>query len=75
LIELAGEMVKVNRTSFGCGSLMDQLSRGKIVKSEARFKNGVKLSAPSLRHFAVDGRYTGKQRRGCEPAIRVLEFL
>ena len=45
LIELAGEMVKVNRTSVGCGSVMDQLNRGKIVKSEARFKNGVKLFA------------------------------
>ena len=43
LIELAGEMVKVNRTSGGCGSVMDQLNRGKILKSEARFKNGVKL--------------------------------
>jgi hypothetical protein len=68
-------MVEVNRTSVGCGSVMDQLNRGKIVKSEARFQNGVKLFSPSLRHFAVDSRHTGKQRRGCEPAIRALEFL
>jgi hypothetical protein len=34
-IEPAGEMVKVNRASVGCGSVMNQLNRGKIIKSEA----------------------------------------
>jgi hypothetical protein len=75
IIELAGKMVKVDRASVGCGSVMDQLNRGEIVKSKARSQNGVKLFPPSLRHFAVDGCYTSKQRRGCEPAIHVLEFL
>ena len=68
-------MIEVNRISVGRGSVVNQLNRGEVVKSEAGFQNGVKLLPPSLRHFAVDGHHTDKQRRGCDPAIRVLEFL
>jgi hypothetical protein len=46
IIEPAGEMIKVNRTSVGRGSVTDQLCRGKIVESEARFQNGVKFFSP-----------------------------
>ena len=60
-------MVKINRPSIGRNTVVDQLIGGKIVESETRFQNGVKLSPPGLRHFTVDGRdgrHADKQRCG-----------
>jgi hypothetical protein len=71
MTELTSEMVEINRTPVDCSSVIDQLSGGEIVEPEARFQNGVKLSPPGLRHCSVDGRYTDKQRCGCEQAILV----
>ena len=68
-------MVEINRASIGRNGAVDQLNSGEIVESETRFQDGVKLSPPGLRHFAVDGRYTDKQRSGREPAILVFELV
>jgi hypothetical protein len=42
-IELAGEMIEINRASGGFGGVTDQLRHGKIVESEVRFQKGAKL--------------------------------
>jgi hypothetical protein len=44
LIDLTGELIEVNSASFGRNSVADQLGRGEIVETEARFKNVI-LSA------------------------------
>ena len=68
-------MVEINRASVGCSSVVNQLNGCEIVESETQFQNSVKFSSPGLRHFAVDGRYTDKQRCGRKSAILVLELI
>src|SRR5262245_52463346 len=75
ITELTGEMVEIDRAPLGCDSGVDQPGGGDVVESEAGFQDRVKLCEPGVRHFAVDGRDTDKQRRCREPAFVGLELI
>src|SRR5262245_8454553 len=62
IIEPAGEMINVNRISGGFGGVTNQLRRCRIVESEGRFQNGLKLFPPCLLPVADHWRLTEQDR-------------
>ena len=66
LIELAGEVVKIDGGPVDRGRFLDQPGSSQIVQVKMRSEHRVKFGPPRLRNFVVSGRYTREQCRGRE---------